>query len=182
MKRPYQMRKAQKDDLAALHEVFREARARIAALGIDQWQDGAPTDETILKDIERGLGNAFLQDGRVAGYAMFATKPEETYRQLDGKWEGAEEDSVVIHRVAVADETAGTGLGGGILREAERFCRERGRHFLRIDTHRGNAVMRGFLEHLGYETRGNVTYAHIKTGDPVRVCYEKKLKELPPGK
>ena len=38
-------------DLPALMEIFREAQATIAQLGIDQWQDGYPEPEVIASDI-----------------------------------------------------------------------------------------------------------------------------------
>ena len=44
------IRLAVQEDMAAIMAVFAQARAAIAALGIDQWQDGYPQREIIEKD------------------------------------------------------------------------------------------------------------------------------------
>lgn len=174
MPKDYEVRAAKKEDLDALRRLFSQARARVGALGIDQWQDGYPNDAQLLCDIKDGQGLVFLRGGAVQGYCMVSFEKEDAYDQIDGQWQGASTDAVVVHRVAVSDASVGTGLGGAMMREAEKRATAGGRHFVRIDTHRGNRVMRAFLEHLGYQRRGEVTYARI-AGDPVRVCYEKRV-------
>ena len=48
------IRPAVAEDVAAIMPVFAQARAAIAALGIDQWQDGYPTEAHIEADIAQG--------------------------------------------------------------------------------------------------------------------------------
>ena len=169
------VRAAAAQDLPALEALFVQARRRIGALGIDQWQDGRPNRDDLLRDIARGAGYVFVRGGCVQGYAALLLEREAAYDAIcGGDWRGHWRDSIVVHRVAVSDEAAGTGLGAAILAYAAEFCRAHGRHFVRLDTHRGNTRMRGFLAHAGYDCRGQVTYAHL-AGDPVRVCYEKRV-------
>jgi hypothetical protein len=47
------IRKSIKSDINSLLPIFDEARRTIAALGIDQWQNGYPSESVILADVEK---------------------------------------------------------------------------------------------------------------------------------
>ena len=68
----------------------------------------------------------------------------------------------------------GGGLAGRMLEQALRIALESDCVSVRVDTHRGNAAMRRFLEKSGFVQCGLVRYA-VKAGDPVRVAYEKLM-------
>ena len=57
------IRKTAESDLIALMPIFDEARSTIAALGIDQWQNGYPNREVILSDIAKDQ-HSFDADNR----------------------------------------------------------------------------------------------------------------------
>ena len=44
--------KASIDDLASIMEIVIEAKAYLKSQNIDQWQDGYPNEEGLLKDIQ----------------------------------------------------------------------------------------------------------------------------------
>ena len=64
--------------LDRIQEVFAQARAAIAALGIDQWQDGYPTNAHIEADIAAGAGYVLTEKNRVQGYFALLTTPDPT--------------------------------------------------------------------------------------------------------
>ena len=171
------IRHSEKEDLSTLHAVIDEARHRMAKLGIDQWQDGYPADALLLEDAAARHGYVLMQDGEIEGYCVLSLAEEPCYNEIDGAWESTAADSVVVHRTAVSDRAQGTGLGRYMLEEAAKFAKANGRHYVRLDTHPGNTVMRGFVEHLGYSYTGVVIYDDITTGEPRRVCYEKRMEE-----
>lgn len=163
------IRLSQPDDLDALMNIFHEAQGTIAALGIDQWQNGYPSEQVILEDIACQRSYVVEQEGSVrATFVLVDTEP--TYLEIhEGQWLG--KDYVAIHRVAVAVSYRGTGISDAIIRYAEHDARRRGKDSLRIDTHRGNIPMCKMLSKQGFLYRGVI---YLLDGAP-RVAYEKGL-------
>ena len=80
-------------------------------------------------------------------------------------------DYIAIHRVAISVSSRGSGLSGKIIGYAADFAKEKGRKSLRIDTHRGNVVMRRMLEKNGFSYCGII---YLENGYE-RVAYEKTV-------
>lgn len=170
------IRKSTKNDIAALMPIFEEARGTIAALGIDQWQNGYPSEGVILADISLNQSYACEIDGRICGTFAMLESGEPTYDKIyEGHWLTGDDSRnyIAIHRVAISVSSRGSGLSGKIIGFAADFAKEKGRGSLRIDTHRGNAVMRRMLEKNGFKYCGII---YLESGDE-RVAYEKLLED-----
>ena len=165
---------AQAQDHDAIMALIAHARAAIAALGIDQWQDGYPEPEVIAGDIESGIGLIFEVDGRIAGYMVALADPEPIYNQLSDAWLQNDAPYLTIHRMAIDDGFRGTGLSMQMFAHAEALARSQGLASLRADTHRGNVAMRGLLKKCNFTYCGDVIY-EVTAGDPLRVAYEKLI-------
>ena len=165
------IRKSCAADLPSLMPIFEEARGTIAALGIDQWQNGYPSEQVVLADIEKGRSYLSEFDGKICGTFAMIDDGEPTYDKIyDGEWLTGESDSyIAIHRVAISVVSRGSGLSGKIIAYAEEFAKGLGRKSLRIDTHRGNVVMRRMLEKNGFVFCGVI---YLENGDE-RVAYER---------
>ena len=166
------IRKTTNDDIKNVMPIFEEARKTIAALGIDQWQNGYPSEEVILADIERDQAYVCELNGAVCGTFAMLSDGEPTYDRIyEGHWLTGDEseDYVAIHRVAISVASRGSGLSGQIIAYATEFATNLGRKSLRIDTHRGNVVMRRMLEKNGFLHCGTI---FLESGDE-RVAYEK---------
>ena len=167
-----QIRKTTTNDTDALLSLFDEARATIAALGIDQWQNGYPSREVVDEDIALARSYVIEEDGAICGTFVLVEDGEPTYdRIFDGAWKTGEHshDYVAIHRVAVAVSMRGRGVSTKIINFADARRKELGRSSLRIDTHEGNVVMRRMLQKHGFELCGVI---YLENGDP-RVAYER---------
>jgi GNAT superfamily N-acetyltransferase len=170
-----QIRPTTQNDLDAVMSIIEEARRTIAALGINQWQNGSPNRAMIEEDISLGQGRAVTLNGEIVGTFALIFDGEPTYDIIEeGAWslpdrtETGEWSYLAIHRVAVSVASRGTGVSTAIIRCAEDTARALGRASLRIDTHEGNVVMRRMLEKHGFSYRGVI---HLDNGDP-RVAYE----------
>lgn len=161
------IRLSQPNDLPTLMDIFYEAQRTIAQLGIDQWQNGYPSEEVVARDIAQGQSYVVEQEGTVRGtFVLVETEP--TYDEIhEGHWNC--EDYLAVHRVAVQVASRGTGVADVMIRYAADRARGEGRHGLRIDTHRGNLPMRRMLEKQGFQYRGVI---FLTDGSP-RVAYEK---------
>ena len=169
-----EIRKTTAQDLPALMAIFDEARGTIAALGIDQWQDGYPSLGVIEEDVARARSYTVAIDGMPVGTFVLIDDGEPTYDCIeDGHWLTGDksQDYVAIHRVAVSVSRRGSGVSTAILACAADHARQMGRASLRIDTHEGNVVMRRMLEKHGFSCCGVI---YLANGDP-RVAYEKTV-------
>ena len=167
------IRLAEARDMEALDAIFSHARAAIARLGIDQWQDGYPSAELLLEDIRVGRAYVFDDGGAIASITVLTPEPEPIYDAIDGAWHtGA--PYLTIHRMALDDAHRHSGLAGDVVKNAVALARSLNLSGVRADTHRGNAAMRRFLEKSGFQECGLVTYPDV-AGDPIRVAYDLKL-------
>ncbi len=169
-----EIRKATGGDLAAMLELFEEARKTIASLGINQWQNGEPSPEVVREDIALGQSYVVMEGGALLGTFALMNESEPLYDRIyNGDWATGNDNKnyQAIHRVAVAVSVRGKGISTAIIDHAAAHARALGRASLRIDTHEGNAVMRRMLEKHGFRYCGVI---YLKNGDP-RVAYEKIL-------
>ena len=149
-------------DLQAVIELVAQGRAALARQGVDQWQDGYPSPETIRRDLLRG-------DGAAAAYAAFVFDGEPAYDRIEeGSW-AAEGPYVAVHRLVVGERFVRRGVAAALLREAAREALVRGIRSFRIDTHPDNGPMRALLVREGFACRGKVRY------EAVRLAYEKPI-------
>ncbi len=165
------IRKTEIADISALTEIFAEARKTIAALGIDQWQNGYPNAAVLAEDIERAQSFVVEEGGRVIATFAMLTDGEPTYDKIfDGEWQtdGGHADYIALHRVAISVACRGRGISTKIIDYATTCARALDRRSLRIDTHEGNVVMRKMLARHGFVHCGTIL---LEDGAP-RVAYE----------
>ena len=156
-------------DLQAVIELVAQGRAALARQGVDQWQDGYPSPETIRRDLLRGDGRIVRIDGAAAAYAAFVFDGEPAYAEIDGTWLD-QAPYVVLHRLAVAQEVKGQGIATEFMRRTMTLARERGTGSFRIDTNFDNRCMLRLLAKFGFVRCGEIHYA----GDP-RIAFQKIL-------
>ncbi|MBE6598827.1 MAG: GNAT family N-acetyltransferase [Ruminococcaceae bacterium] len=165
------IRKTRVQDLPAVMPIFEEARASIAELGIDQWQDGYPAEADIRADIEAGESYCAVLDGEIVGCFALLFGGEPTYDVIeDGAWltesDSANAKYAAIHRIAVKRARRGSGISTAIVNYAMEQAAANGKASVRVDTHHGNVVMRRMLEKHGFEACGTIYLAsgHRRVG------------------
>lgn len=166
------IRKADAGDLDALMPIFDEARKTIAALGIDQWQDGYPRRADISADIEHDRSYCIVKDEKIIGSFAAIDDGEPTYDKIyGGHWLTGDDsrDYIAVHRVAIAVASRGSGASAFMMQGVADMTRAMGRRSVRIDTHEGNVVMRRMLEKNGFVYCGVI---YLDSG-AARVAYEK---------
>ncbi len=171
------IRKSVAADLDSMMPIFDEARGTMGKLGIDQWQDGYPERTVIEKDIADGNSRVIVENDTVVGSFALFFNGEPTYDAIyGGHWLTGDDNRayLTIHRVAILVAYRGTGLAAAMLGHAAAEAREAGLGSLRIDTHRGNVVMRRMLEKNGFTYCGVI---YLASGAE-RVAYE-KIVEVP---
>ncbi len=180
------IRKTTAAELDEIVPILEEARRTIAALGINQWQDGYPNRKSIEEDIARGYSYVLVQDngvhagqvrvgqvrvGQVIGTFALIPDGEPLYDVIEnGHWTTGDDNRNynAVHRVAIAVASRGSGASTNMIEFVREVTRAAGKASVRIDTHEGNLVMRRMLEKHGFVHCGTI---YLANGDP-RVAYE----------
>ena len=66
------IRQARHEDIKTILSIVRSAQLSLCELGIDQWQDGYPTPESINQDIANGVGYIALSNNEIIGYEFIS--------------------------------------------------------------------------------------------------------------
>lgn len=167
------IRRTEEKDIKRMMEIVGQAQQYMREQGIDQWQNGYPTEEVFEKDVENQMSYVLEEDENVIGMFAFAVMEEPTYREIyEGQWK-QDGDYGVIHRVAVDNQFKGAGLGGKMVEYAVNACLAQNIKTLRIDTHRDNRSMQNMLCKNGFERRGIIYLAD----GAERIAFEKECKK-----
>lgn len=165
----YLFRPAQASDLPRIWEIVQQAKALMDREGRRQWDATYPLPVHLEADVERHYAYVLEESGKVVAYAAVVFDGEPAYTQIRGRWL-SDEPFVVVHRLAVAEESQGQGVATRVMREVERLSVVRGVFSFRVDTHIENLRMRRVLEKGGFIYCGEVFYPRGS-----RMAYEKRL-------
>lgn len=160
-------------DLPPIMNIFHEAQLYLASQGVDQWQNGYPTENLIINDISNEENYVVKNENDIImGTTMFTTQPEPTYKTIEGTWLTNENAKYgVIHRMAVNNNFRKSGIAKFIFSQCEQILKDQNVASMRIDTHEDNKGMRNLLKKLGYEYCGII---FLDDGDK-RLAYEKLI-------
>lgn len=158
------VRKAKYSDLDEMMVIVRQAQSDLKQMNVDQWQNGYPNKEVLMKDIEFSKAYVLVNEN-VVGLMVCSISDEITYDPLS-TW--IEKEYMVIHRFAVHSDVQRKGCASFLISEAVKMAKSLNLNSLRIDTHEKNVRMRRFLEKNHFEERGII---YLKDGNP-RIAYE----------
>jgi ribosomal protein S18 acetylase RimI-like enzyme len=165
------IRRATREDIAALIALLRRVVPLMRAAGNLQWDESYPNESVFERDIDQGQLWVAEIDGSVAGVAALTTDQEPEYAQVG--WD-VEEPAVVVHRLAVDPAFRGAGVAAALMGRAEAVAAERGIAVLRVDTNTQNEATQRLFPKLGYALAGEIGLG-FRPG--LRFfCYEKRLK------
>jgi GNAT superfamily N-acetyltransferase len=153
------VRLAKMSDLQSIMLIIADAQKALAALKIDQWQDGYPTTDIFEQDIVQKKCYVAESEGNVIAVATIAFNFEPNYEHIDGQWLNAG-DFAVIHRLATAIKFTKKGVAQKIFCAVEKMCRKKSISSIKIDTHEGNIPMQNLLKKNGFVYCGNIFLAN----------------------
>lgn len=167
----FKYRLAQLRDLPQIMQIIAQAQQSLKELGIDQWQNGYPSESIIKNDIEKGHAYIVFEKEHVVATFALVFNYEPTYDRIyEGEWLSADE-FVVVHRIAVSNVYKKKGIALGILTYVENLAREKNIYSFKIDTHEGNIPMQKTLIRKGFTYCGII---YLTDGNK-RLAYEKRL-------
>ena len=165
----YNFRKATLSEIDSIWDILKQAILRRKMDGSNQWQDGYPNLEVVKKDVEKESGYVLTEGGTIVGYIAVLINDEPAYEKIEGEWL-TNDDFVLFHRVAIAENYLGKGLAKMMINYIEDFALKNKIKSIKADTNFDNDAMLNIFEKLGYKYCGQV---HLR-GNPRR-AFEKVL-------
>ncbi len=165
----YTFRRATTADADRIMEIIEQAKRQMWREGKNQWTAAYPARGNIDTDIQQGAAHVLLHAGHIVAYGAVVLTGEPVYEEIRGQWL-TNQPYVVLHRLAVADEAKGHGVGAWFMHGVERVAAAAGVHSFRVDTNHDNSRMLRLLDKEGFTFCGNVYY---QQGE--RMAYEKLL-------
>lgn len=161
-------------DLPYLLEMLENAKASLRALGIDQWQNGYPNENTLREDIQNKICRVVIDDeNNILASAAVYVGDEPTYHEIyNGAWQTENKIYGIVHRIMAANNAKKRGAASFLMTYCAKLSLEAGVTSMRCDTHPGNIIMQHTLEKNGYIRCGII---HLTDGAD-RFAYEKVLK------
>ena len=165
----YNFRKATLSEINPIWDILQQAIIRRKNDGSNQWQDGYPNLEVVKKDIEKESGYVLTEGEKIIGYIAVLINDEPAYEKIEGEWL-TNDDFVLFHRVAIAENYLGKGLAKMMINYIEDFALKNKINSIKADTNFDNFAMLNIFEKLGYNYCGQV----YLRGNP-RKAFEKVL-------
>lgn len=169
------LRTTKKDELEVVMKIIEDGREFLKEQGVNQWQHGAPSRDTIINDINEEISYIYDKSGEIVATAML-TIFDADYENFPTFW--SENFSyLAIHRLATAKKSRHQGITREFMQAIYLFAKSQKIKFLRIDTHIDNKIMRKFLSRFGFEEKGiiKLTMKNI-LDDKERVAYELEVR------
>lgn len=145
--------RAKQEQTEEIMFLLEQAKKRMHAAGIPQWDASYPDRLQIQRDILQETAYVYMRKEKIVGYFVLAFVAEASYANIrHGQWRN-ENPYGVIHRLAFGD-----GMGHGLAQEVFSFAEKeavcRGIHDLRVDTHAKNIPMQRALQKAGFQYCG----------------------------
>jgi GNAT superfamily N-acetyltransferase len=148
------IRKATLEDINSILNIIKQAQVYFKENTIDQWQNDYPNYNTIETDIKNQVSYVALIKDKIVATFMVTSDDEVTYNKIyEGNWL-SKSNYMVIHRIAVDNNSKGLGLSGLIINHVANMAKEIHVPSIRVDTHEENKTMRKTLLKHGFKECG----------------------------
>ena len=162
------------ENIPEIMTIIEDAKAYLASLKIEQWQNGYPNETQVEHDILKGESYVMLnRENQVIATSMFTTKKEPTYKTIEGNWQIDETKPYgVIHRMAIKKEFRKLGLATLLFNEFHQQLKIKNIQSLKIDTHEENLGMQALIKKIGYQYCGIIYTSY----GAKRLAFEKVIQ------
>lgn len=149
------------EDIPVVMKMINEAKVNMKNMGIDQWQDGSPSIETLEKYVNEK--NGFINEDLTAFGALVERDPDYK-KYLSGNY-------VVLHTFVVEQSLRGKGVSDEFFDAILKIAIEMKYEIFGVDTHRDNKAMMTFIARHDFTKLGEVFIDGVKP----RIAFYKKL-------
>lgn len=150
-------------------QILQQGKAQMMREGKHQWTNAYPLRSNVEQDIGDQHAYVLQRNDSIIAYGAVIKNGEPAYEQIADKWL-SHSDYVVLHRLAVADETKRQGIAARYFHYVEQLALQQGIHSFKIDTNYDNFYMLRLMKKLGFTQCGEISYPQ-----GTRLAFEKLL-------
>lgn len=150
-----------REDIPVVMKMINEAKVNMKNMGIDQWQDGSPSTETLEKYVN--AKNGFINEDLTA-FGALVERDQDYKKYLSGNY-------VVLHTFVVEQSLRGKGVSDEFFDAILKIAVEKKYEIFGVDTHRDNKAMMAFIGRHDFTKLGEVFIDGVKP----RIAFYKKL-------
>ena len=162
------IRKAYKKDLHDIMKMYESCVNGMIKNKIDQWDSSYPNSEIIKSDILASTYYVAEINNKIIGGINIDQNQDPTYLKIF--WEDKSNSFLVVHRLAVKEESWGENIGKKLMLFTEELVREKKLKSIRLDTYSGNPKAINFYKKLKYKQLGHI---NLKPNKNEYYCFEK---------
>ncbi len=155
-------------DCDAMMHVLRACTAAMQADGIAQWNESYPDLAIVAQDLQAGSVLVAVDAKALCGMVTVDDEQPPEYAHVTWGQDGSR--VAVIHRLAVAPERQGRGVGKLLMGCAEQRARDLGFEGIRLEAFAANPAAVGLYDALGYVRRGRIQFRGLDF-----ICFERAL-------
>ena len=150
------LEKASTDDRDEIVSLIHFVVEHLNQIGIPQWDERYPKASDIDEDIRKEQLYIVRARRKIAGIITLNKESDSEYK--NGDWIYAGPDYRVVHRLCVAPDMQGHGIGTRIMQMAEKMLWESGVKSVRLDAFSQNPYSLRLYEKLGYRVAGEALW------------------------
>lgn len=123
------LRKIKLAELEQVMKIIEDGRTFLKEQGINQWQHGEPSRQTIINDINEGISYVFEKSGEIVATAMLTTFDED-YEKYPTLWD-TNTSYLAIHRISTARELRNQGIAREMMEAIYLLAKAQTIHFFK---------------------------------------------------
>lgn len=164
-------------DFDAVCRLYQRTIAHMQETGLNQWNWGVyPSEDDVRRDIQDGTLYVVREENDLSAAIVVTTEPDPEYENVGWLFGGK---PGLFHRLIVAPEKQGNGLGRAVLTDMLELLRQQGCTTLRCDTMEQNAAALHLYRSFGMRTAGMIC-DHAPGGERRYVALELPLTDTLP--
>ncbi len=156
-------------DIDESYELISNVTLAMRSAGINQWDSIYPDKEIIEYDIKGGNAYGYFCNSLLAGYIALNDEYPPEYDSIAWNYKGK---TLIVHRLAVAEEHQREGIGTILMNFAISYAKENMYDTIRLDAYAVNTSSNALYSKLGFRKTGEINF---RTG--LFYCYEIEVKE-----
>ena len=130
-----------------------------------RWSKGKhPTADGIRAYIDEGSMYLYKEDEKIVAAMAVTMYQGKDYHAIAWSQQVNDNESAVIHILAVSPDYQGVGIGSEMIREAIQLAQDNGMKSIRLDALASNTPAHRLYERLGFEYRGKQDLFAENTG------------------
>ena len=146
------------DDLTQVEMIMKSIKEEMRLEGNPQWgstDEDYPSVAKLLDDINNKKMIKYVEKDTIKGIVSLA---RDISREYDGLLENSEEDSFIIHRLAIPQEFRRQQIATKLIQYAEIYAKNNQVRVLKSSTEVSNEKMNNFFIRHGFEQKGKYIY------------------------